>query len=310
MPGSLKRGCLRRGLYLLAGVFCVLAAVYLMLRLHEGRPAAAHEYFAGDAARRPLVIAHRGGRGLWPENTLHAFERARASGADVLEMDVRATRDGALVVMHDPTVDRTTDGRGAVSDLALADLKRLDAGYRWTADGGQTFPFRGQGVQVPTLEEVFARLTDARYVVEIKQDAPPVHEQLCGLIRTHNLTSRVLVASFRQSALGAFRRSCPEVATSAGSTEGYGFLAMFETGLGDSYSPDMQALQVPPNIRGFQVVTREFVEAAHRRNLEVHVWTVNDPAEMRRLVSLGVDGVITDYPDRLLSLRQELSTAP
>ena len=301
----MKTGWGRRTAYGLLGVFCILAGVYFMLRLHEGQPAPAHIFFAGDGVRRPLVIAHRGGRGLWPENTLYAFERARGAGADVLEMDLRATRDGALVIMHDPTVERTTDGRGPVSALTLEELKRLDAGYQWTPDNGQSFPHRGQGVTVPTLAEVFSRLGDARFVVEIKQDEPPIHDALCREVREHGLAARVLVASFRQSALDDFRRVCPEVATSAGATEGWSFLAMFEAGLGDSYSPDMQALQVPERIRGLRVVTGDFIAAAHRRNLEVHAWTINDSEDMRRLIDLGIDGIITDYPDRLAALRDQ-----
>jgi glycerophosphoryl diester phosphodiesterase len=267
---------------------------------------AAHEFF-GAAPRRPLVIAHRGGAGLWPENTLYAFERARAAGTDVLEMDVRSTADGRLVVHHDETIERTTDGRGRVSELTLAELKRRDAAHRWTPDGGQTFPLRGAGLTVPTLEEVFTRLAGARFVIEIKQDEPPLAAPLCRALREHAMTKRALVASFRQATLDDFRRACPEVATSATVSEGYEFLALFKAGLGDSYSPAMQALQVPENLRGWRVVTREFVETAHRLNLQVHAWTINDAGDMRRLLDLGVDGIITDYPDRLAALRDQLA---
>ena len=297
----------RRVRWLAAAALVALVAaagVYAALALREGRPVADHEFFGG--ARRPLVIAHRGGAGLWPENTLHAFERARAAGTDVLEMDVRSTADGALVIHHDETVERTTDGRGRVGELTLAELKRLDAGHRWTPDGGRTYPLRGAGLSVPTLEEVFARHPDARFVIEIKQDAPPLAAPLCRALREHAMTKRVLVASFWQSTLDDFRRACPEAATSAALREGYEFLALFKTGLGDSYRPSMQALQSPERLRGWQVLTREFVETAHRLNLQVHAWTINDDADMRRLLDLGVDGIITDYPDRLAALRDQL----
>jgi glycerophosphoryl diester phosphodiesterase len=286
-------------------VAAVAAGLYVALAIRGGRPVAEHEYFGG-APRRPLVIAHRGGAGLWPENTLHAFERALAAGADVVEMDVRSTADGTLVVHHDETVERTTDGRGRVSELTLAELKRLDAGHRWTPDGGQTFPLRGAGLTVPTLEEVFARHPEARFVVEIKQDAPPLAAALCGALREHAMTKRVLVASFWQATLDDFRRACPATATSAALTEGYQFLALFKAGLGDSYRPPMQALQSPERLRGWQVLTREFVETAHRLNLQVHAWTINDADAMRRLLDLGVDGIITDYPDRLAAQRDQL----
>jgi glycerophosphoryl diester phosphodiesterase len=285
------------------------AVAYAALSLSEGRPVADHEFFKGDSARRPVVIAHRGGAGLWPENTLHAFERALVAGADVIEMDVRSTRDGRLVIHHDESVERTTDGRGRVADHTLADLKRLDAAHRWTPDGGRTYPLRGAGLTVPTLEEVLSRFDGddgARFVIEIKQDAPPLAEPLCRALREHGAAARVLVASFRQTTLDDFRRACPEVATSAALSEGYQFLALFKAGLGDSYSPAMQALQAPERLRGWQVLTREFVESAHRLNLHVHVWTINDPDDMRRLLDMGVDGIITDYPDRLAALRDQL----
>ncbi|HEX7176176.1 MAG TPA: glycerophosphodiester phosphodiesterase [Pyrinomonadaceae bacterium] len=286
-------------------VAAVVAGLYVALALREGRPVAEHEYFGG--VRRSLIIAHRGGAGLWPENTLHAFERARAAGADVLEMDVRSTADGALVVHHDETVERTTDGRGRVSELTLAEVKRLDAAHRWTPDGGETFPLRGAGHGVPTLEEVLARFASARFVIEIKQDEPALAPPLCRLLREHAVEKRVLVAAFRQATLDDFRRACPEVATSATLSEGYKFLALFKAGLGDTYRPAMQALQVPEHLRGWRVVTREFVETAHRLNLQVHVWTINDAGDMRRLLDIGVDGIITDYPDRLAALRDQLS---
>jgi glycerophosphoryl diester phosphodiesterase len=297
----------RLALGVVLGVVVAAAALYVALALSRGRPVADHAFFGGDALLlRPLVIAHRGGAGLWPENTLHAFESARAAGADIIEMDVRSTSDGVLVIHHDETVERTTDGRGRVQELTLAELKRLDAAHRWTPDGGRTFPMRGAGLTVPTLEEVFARLTGARFVIEIKQDEPPLAAPLCAALRGHDAGGRVLVASFHQSTLDDFRRACPEVATSAAFSEGYQFLARFKAGLGDSYSPAMQALQTPERLRGWQVLTRDFVESAHGLNLRVHAWTINDTEDMRRLIDIGVDGIITDYPDRLSALRDQL----
>jgi glycerophosphoryl diester phosphodiesterase len=282
----------------------VLAAcgLYLAVSRSSGEAVAEHAYFRGDANGRPLVIAHRGGAGLWPENTLHAFERAAALGVDVIETDVRATADGELVVFHDATVERTTDGAGRVRQLSLAELKRLDAGYRWSPDGGRSFPLRGQGLTVPTLREVFAALPSMRFNIEPKQSEPSLAAPLCRLIREHGMTSRVLVAAFKSSAVEQFRRECPEVATSAGTAEVAGFLALQRAGLAGSYGPSMQALQVPERAGSLHVLSAEFVAAAHARNLRVHAWTVNSEEEMRRLLALGVDGVMTDYPDRLLKI--------
>ncbi|HEX8352845.1 MAG TPA: glycerophosphodiester phosphodiesterase [Pyrinomonadaceae bacterium] len=263
---------------------------------------AEHPYFKQDAPGRPLVIAHRGGAGLWPENTLHAFERAAAMGVDVIETDVRATADGELVVIHDDTLGRTTDGAGRVRAMTLAELKRLDAAYRWSPDGGRSFPLRGRGLTVPTLREVFAALPGVRFNIEPKQSDPPIAAPLCRMIREHGMTARVMVAAFGGTVMEQFRRECPEVATSASTAEVAGFLALQRPGLAGSYGPPMQALQVPESAGGVRVLTADFVAAAHARNLRVHAWTVNDEGDMRRLLGLGVDGVMTDYPDRLLKV--------
>jgi glycerophosphoryl diester phosphodiesterase len=282
--------------FLLAG-----CSFYLVLSQTKGEAVPEHKYFQGDAGRT-LVIAHRGGAGLWPENTLYGFERAAALGVDVIELDVRATRDGELVVFHDQGLERTTDGSGPVGSWTLRELKNFDAAYRWSPDGGRTFPHRGSGVTVPTLREVFAALPRMRFNIEPKQTVPSVAAPLCRLIREYGMAERVLVASFSGVALGEFRRECPEVATSAATAEATHFLALHEAGLAASYGPAMQALQVPERAGWMRVLTRDFVEAAHGRGLRVHAWTVNDEADMRRLIDIGVDGVMTDYPDRLLKL--------
>jgi glycerophosphoryl diester phosphodiesterase len=282
-------------------VVLACCAFYAVLSHTKGVPVQEHAYFRADAGR-PLVIAHRGGAGLWPENTLYAFERAVALGIDVMETDVRATADGELVVLHDELVDRTTDGSGPVSAMTLAELKRLDAAYRFSTDGGRSFPLRGTGVTVPTLREVFEALPRMRLNIEPKQGAPSLAVPLCRLIREHDMTERVMVASFSGATLQEFRRECPEVATSAATGEVAHFLALQEAGLASSYSPVMQALQVPERSGVLRVLTRDFVEAAHGRNLRVHVWTINDEAEMRRLILMDVDGIMTDYPDRLLKV--------
>ena len=140
-----------------------------------------HSYFAQDEGR-PLVMAHRGGAGLWPENTMFAFERAAEMGADVIETEIHSTADNNLVLIHDKTVDRTTNGTGPVNSFTLAELKELDAGYKWTTDGGRTFPFRGKGITVPTLEEVFTGLPNIPINIDIKQIAPSLAAPLQFMI--------------------------------------------------------------------------------------------------------------------------------
>jgi glycerophosphoryl diester phosphodiesterase len=260
-----------------------------------------HVFFETHAAG-PLVIAHRGGAGLWPENTMYAFEEARKLGVDVIETDVRSTADGALVVIHDARVERTTDGAGSVNEMTLSELKKLDAGYRWSSDGGKSFPFRGRGLTVPTLEEVFRAFPQMSFNIEPKQETPSIIEPLCRLIRAREMTNRIVIGSFSHALIEKFRRACPEIATSASPAEVSQFLALSKGAREASYKPAMQALQVPEYAGGLRVLTESFVEAAHRHNLKVHAWTVNERADMRRLLEIGVDGLMTDYPDRLLEL--------
>lgn len=297
---------MRRKLLKWFGIFTLAVAagavaLYVYLASQTGAAAISRQVFEQENSRF-IVFAHRGGGGLYPENTLEAFRYSAQIGADALELDVHATSDGALVVLHDAAVDRTTDGRGAVNSLTLEQLKKLDAGYLFTDDGGQTFPFRGKGVSVPTLKEVFDALPAMTFNIEPKQQTPSIVAPLCALLRERKMTDKAIVGSFNQQTIDDFRRQCPEVATAASPSEASRFLALEKAGLADSYSPPMQALQVPENLGALRVVTKDFVLAAHRRNLKVHVWTVNDTDAMQRLIDAGADGIMTDYPDRLLNL--------
>ncbi len=291
---------LRQVLTGLLGLFILLAVAYVGLSL-TARPNEPHPFFEGDDG--VLVMAHQGGDGLWPSNTLYAFRRAVRAGADVLELDLHASTDGTLVVIHDETVDRTTDGRGLVNDLTLADLKKLDAGYDWSPErAGEGFPYRGRGVTIPTLRDVFEAFPDTRVNVEIKQLEPGIVAPLCDLIERFGRQNTTLVVSFYDAATRAFRERCPDVATAATPSEIRNFFILTTLFLDRVYQPPAQAMQVPETQGNLRLVTSRFVAAAHRKNIQVHVWTVDDSADMARLVELGVDGIITDRPDRLLKL--------
>lgn len=290
-------------MFFLLAVGVIIGVIYVVLASTEGNPAPEFAFFR-KAAANPLVIAHRGGAGIAPENTLYAFERALALGIDVIELDVRSTSDGELVVFHDALVDRTTDGRGQITQMTLAEAKKLNAGYNWSPDGGQTFPFRAGSIKIPTLREVFTAFPKVKFNIEPKHQTPSLVKPLCGLIREFKMSESVVVGSFNQAILDEFRGECAEVATSASPSEVSSFLAMYKTGLSEAYSPAMQAMQVP-EYAGVQILSKEFVEAAHERNLKVHVWTVNEAEDMKRLLEMGVDGIMTDYPDRLLNLLKQ-----
>jgi glycerophosphoryl diester phosphodiesterase len=263
------------------------------------RPVPDHPYFNPD---KFLVIAHRGGRSLGPESTLYTYRKAVKLGVDVLEMDVRSTRDGQLIILHDETVARTTNATGPVENYSLVDLKKLDAAYRWSPDNGRSFPLRNKGIKIPTLDEVFNAFPQTRINLEIKDARSSTIESLCRLVRDHQMTEKVMVASFDANSLKEFRSLCPQVATSAGASEAMLFYGLQKVYLEAAYSPDAQALQVPETFRDLRIVNRRFIEAAHARNLRVQAWVVNDIDSMKRLLELGVDGIMTDYPQRLLEL--------
>lgn len=283
---------------ILFGLFVVLFILY-EVKCYLAKPSPNHSYFADD---RFLIIAHRGGRSLGPEGTLYTFRRAVDLGVDILEIDVRSTRDGHLVILHDSTVDRTTNASGRIKDYTLAELKGLDAAYRWSPNNGRVYPLRNRHIKIPTLIEVFETFPGARMNIEIKDSQPNVISSLCRLIQEHHMSQKVMVASFDDGVLKNFRSACPEVATSAGSTEAILFYSLQKMHMEAAYSPNAQALQVPENYGSLRVINARFLEAAHARNMKVHVWTVNDVVSMKRLLQLGVDGIMTDYPDRLLEL--------
>jgi glycerophosphoryl diester phosphodiesterase len=244
---------------------------------------------------QPLVFGHRGGSRLAPENTLAAFDRAVAEGVDGLELDVRLSRDGEVVVCHDPTVDRTCDGRGAVADLMAADLARLDAGYRYSPGDG-SHPFRGCGVAVPALRDVLARYPAQRVIVELKDNTVALAGAAVEVVREALAFDRVCFGSFQRDVIRAVRRIAPSATTSGSREEVFTAVLCSRAG----FLPPIRgyrALQVPEQREGVQVVTPGFVRAAHRAGIPVQVWVIDGPAQIRQLLAWGVDGIITDRPD-------------
>lgn len=263
----------------------------------------AKQYYV--SAPKPLVIAHQGGDGVWPGDTLYAYQKAVEHGADVLEMDAHITKDGQIVLMHNETVDHTTDGTGLIEHMTLAELKGLDAAYDWSIDGDKTFPYRGQGIQVPTLEELFQKFPQMRYLIEIKLTENPIDKPLCELIRKYEMQNKVIIGSFHDEAMRNFRTTCPEVATGASRSEVTSYVILGKIFLGGFISPDYQSLQVPwekSESKGIPIMTARFIREAHAKNIHVEPWTVNDPELMKQYIEWGVDGIITDRPDLLLEV--------
>ena len=250
----------------------------------------------------PLLIAHRGGAGLAPENTMAAFARAVQLWApDMFELDVHASADGACVVIHDPIIDRTTNGTGPVAALTVAELQSCDAGYRFTPDGGKTFPFRGQGVRIPTIDEVLTAFPAMRITVELKTAA--AQKPLFAAIGRAHAQDRVIAA-------GEFRRFRTEFSSwkgciSACREDAIPFLALHYLKLSRFGRMNAHVVQTSERLGKRQILSPSLIRALHDKNIQVHVWTVNERADMERLLDWGVDGIITDRPDRLAEVLHE-----
>ena len=285
-------------------IFLVLGslvfAILLGMRLGS-RPAEAHPFFE-NFNQTPIVFAHQGGNQISPGNTLFAFEKATTLGVDILEMDAHITKDGVLVIIHDEDVDRTTNGSGLVEKMTLAEIKELDAGYWWTNDDGETYPYRGQGITIPALEEIFQAFPDYPVNIEIKKTEGSIAQPLCEIIRKYDMQNKTLIASFHDERMAEFREICPEIATAAGKNETTKFVILNYLFMGSLYSPAEFAFQVPESNSGILVVRPGFIRGAHQRNLQVHIWTPNTHEELQKFIDMGVDGIMTDRPDILMEL--------
>jgi glycerophosphoryl diester phosphodiesterase len=243
------------------------------------------------------VYAHRGGAALRPENTIAAFDNGLAVGADGLELDVRLTRDGAVVVHHDDTLERTTSGRGRLGACTTDELSSVDAGYWFKpTDAGHDFPYRGIGVCVPLLRDVLARYPAIPLIIELKQNLPELAHRTIAQLREAGALDRAALGSFSWRVLRVARAYEPGVATGASREETR--LALYRSWVGWPLKNEAyREFQVPEKSGPTRIVSRRFIRHAHRAGLPVKVWTVNDAEDMQRLIDWGVDALITDRPD-------------
>jgi glycerophosphoryl diester phosphodiesterase len=251
-----------------------------------------------DPLARP-VIGHRGNRAFAPENTLESLLEAVALGADALEFDLRVSRDGQLVVFHDPTLERTTDGRGEVAQHSVVELKRLDAGAHFTRDGGQSFPWRGRGVTVSTFDEIVDALPKSLpLIIELK--TPAATEPLRQAVRRHDLAARIIVAGFDPKATRPLRGAGFALGASRPDV-----VALLPAALLRLHTTPrhVQALCIPQRFHGVPVPIAALARCLRGSGAVIHVWTVNDPDEARRLWQCGVQGIISDDPGLMLATR-------
>jgi glycerophosphoryl diester phosphodiesterase len=258
---------------------------------------AVHPYLAVPG---PWIVAHRGGSALAPENTLQAFERAAALGADAIEIDVRLTADGAVVVFHDDDTERLTGAPGTIEARTLDEVRSLDAAFSFSPDRGATFPLRARGVAIPTLGEALARHPRMRFNVDAKTEDPALAEALARVVLEAAAVDRVCVGSFFDAQAERLGRLIPGAARFLPEGAATCHVLAAKAGTGGEGCPDGYELaDLPLRVGVLTVVDARVVAYFHARRIPVHVWTVDDATEMRALLALGVDGIVTDRPDLL-----------
>ena len=251
----------------------------------------------------PGLGVHRGGKGLFPENTIYAYtESVKRWKGCLLEGDIRLTKDGVAVIIHDATVDRTTDGTGKVEEKTLEEIKMLDAGYRFTSDGGNTYPYRGKGIKIPTLEEVLKAFPDETFLFEIKvplEDLSPVIKP----ILENKMEKQVYLASVHTATIQRIRAEAKNIMTCFTIADAGPLLSALRNGKWDDYQPPAEMLALSPNLeKNFQISAEE-MSKIRNKGVKVVVFTVNSDDMMKRyLTEYMVDWILTDYPNRYENL--------
>jgi glycerophosphoryl diester phosphodiesterase len=258
-----------------------------------------------------LHISHRGGALLAPENTLPAFRMAvERYRTQMLELDVHLTRDGEVVVAHDDTLDRCTDGSGLLATLSLAELQRLDAGFHFTPDGGKSFPLRRQGVRIPTLREVLRAFPGLRINLEMKPSQPGTEDALDQVLREEKALDRVCLGSEQDTVAERLVARMPDACHFYPRDALAAYVITLQSGEQPYVDPRYSVIDMPLYFGGMRLINEAFLRATAAHGKWVNVWTVDDPAEMRRLISEGVGGIMTDRPDLLRQALDAATPAP
>jgi glycerophosphoryl diester phosphodiesterase len=305
----------RRHLLIAAAVVLGLVAAGTAIRWRLHTDSAAHANSGGqpvsDHSDNPfrtghtLVIPHGGGDGLFPEDTLFAFEQTMAMGADVVDVDLRLSGDGVVIAFHDATVDRITGATGSVRDMTLEQLTALDAGWSFTAGGDaatdDAHPYRGKGLTIPTFASILDEFPTTLLSVDLKDQSLDMVQPVCDLLIDHRRFDDVFVGSNSDEQILEFRRLCPRVRTSAIMRDVYASRDARASN-DPTFVPAASVDQPPFRIDDRQLVDADSLAFAHAHGIAVLTWVVNDVDDMQLLVDLGVDGIYTSYPDRLLAI--------
>lgn len=243
--------------------------------------------------KEPAIIAHRGSAGEFPENTILSFTEGLKK-AQGLELDVGISRNGSIMVIHDLTVERTTDGFGLVRDKDLQELLQLDAGYWFKRDS--SFPFRGKNLSIPTLERVLQTFQKTPLLIEVKGSGKDLAQKLAKTISQYKARDRVLIAGKDDETIKYIRNYLPDVPTGVALKEGILFFLLAHIGLATWFSWNFQALCIPPKYKSFPLLTYPVRLAAKGLGLPIYLWTINHKGEMERYIDGGIQGLISDYP--------------
>lgn len=298
-----KKNMIKRIVYVILALILLYFALFLLVV--PERP----DYVVLEQTS-PIAIAQRGGAELAPENTFVAFHKAQSLGVDIIEYEIRMTEDGHLVVIHDETVDRTTDGEGKISEMTLEELKQLDAAYHYRDVRGK-YIYRGQGITIPTVEEMFIEFPDIAHLINITEDSAfeegEIEKKLWELITRYQMQDRLIVRSFSEDSISHFQSQAQgviPVATSGQETVSYA--ALHKLYLHRLYRPKSDVLYLPTESGFFNLVDRKLIDGAHRLNMKVIYHTVNDEQMMRTILMMGADGIVTDKPDLLIRIMHEM----
>lgn len=256
----------------------------------------------------PRVVAHRGDSKHFPENTIEAFISAVKMGIDVIETDVHLSKDNQVVIWHDETLDRNTNGSGRIEDHSVKELLEFDAGYTFTKDGGKTFPFRGKNIKLCTLEEALVKCPNQRFNIDLKTKDLRIVDEFIKVVRKHKAEHRVCCASFHLENLQAIREKAPDILTSVTTKEVVPLLIKQKLNILPKKLAERKIIfQVPVSQGIIKVITPRFITMMHQRGAVIMVWTINDEEEMRTLFKMGVDSIMTDDPATVIKVAKELN---
>lgn len=265
--------------------------------------------FRIEEGQKPWIIAHGGSKALWPENTMMAIDGSMNLGVDALEMDVRLTKDDILVLRHDETIDRMSNGEGKVRDFSFAELQQFNFGHGFENLDGDT-PYKNIIVPIAKLEDVFSKYEGTYMNVELKDegdDGIKAADLLKALIDKYDMQNRVLVASFHDDVMKHYcRETDKSYPMSTAKKETTKMILTTKTATGILYAPEAVATQIPVESSGLNLAKKRIVKSAHRHNMAVHYWTINDKEDMKTLIEMGADGLITDRPDVMMQLLAEM----